>query len=440
MLSARRRGSMRVACISDGALFRPALRKTASGGASSRRVSARRPAAHRLQHDLALAGRDGSSRSVFGRARMVAHLLAVVIASGWASILSAATTSTVGASGAIFGLFGALVAVGLQLGKPGMQLVAQTSGIIVINLHHHALPCRTFRRRRTSAGLSPAFLLTLADLLSPPRRVAPVVVDATHRRSRARRPSTRTAAAERATRRCRDRLTIDDIFGPDGPIARALPGFEARPGQVQMAQLDRARHSRERAHDRRSRHRRREVARVSRAGVAQREEGRASRPARSRCKSSSCARTFRWSSTRSGIPVARRAAQGPQPLSVHARNTRSMRARAARRADASRWKRSGSGRSAPRPATAPSCRSCRARDDWEALDADADDCVGEFCARFRDCYFFKTPRRGDASPTSSSSTTRCSSSISRSAAACCRPTTSRSSTKRTSANATRPPR
>ncbi|MBV8433894.1 MAG: DEAD/DEAH box helicase, partial [Candidatus Eremiobacteraeota bacterium] len=31
--------------------------------------------------------------------------------------------------------------------------------------------------------------------------------------------------------------TIDDVFGSDGPIARALPGFEARPGQVQMAQL-----------------------------------------------------------------------------------------------------------------------------------------------------------------------------------------------------------
>ncbi len=28
-------------------------------------------------------------------------------------------------------------------------------------------------------------------------------------------------------------------------------------------------------------------------------------------------------------------------------------------------------------------------DDWEALDADADDCVGEFCSRFADCHFFK---------------------------------------------------
>ncbi len=27
--------------------------------------------------------------------------------------------------------------------------------------------------------------------------------------------------------------------------------------------------------------------------------------------------------------------------------------------------------------------------EWEALDADADDCVGEYCERFRDCWFFK---------------------------------------------------
>src|SRR5580692_6417952 len=31
--------------------------------------------------------------------------------------------------------------------------------------------------------------------------------------------------------------TIEEVFGPDGPIARALPGFEPRPGQVAMAQL-----------------------------------------------------------------------------------------------------------------------------------------------------------------------------------------------------------
>src|SRR5581483_8964139 len=32
-------------------------------------------------------------------------------------------------------------------------------------------------------------------------------------------------------------IAIDDVFAPGGPIERALDGFEARPGQVQMAQL-----------------------------------------------------------------------------------------------------------------------------------------------------------------------------------------------------------
>src|SRR5580658_8073744 len=31
-------------------------------------------------------------------------------------------------------------------------------------------------------------------------------------------------------------LTTEELFAPGGPIARALPGFEARSGQVQMAQ------------------------------------------------------------------------------------------------------------------------------------------------------------------------------------------------------------
>jgi rhomboid protease GluP len=41
---------------------------------------------------------------------------------------------TVGASGAIFGIFGALVAIGLRLGPRGRSLVAQTLPIIGINL------------------------------------------------------------------------------------------------------------------------------------------------------------------------------------------------------------------------------------------------------------------------------------------------------------------
>ncbi len=40
----------------------------------------------------------------------------------------------VGASGAIFGLFGALVAIGMRLGAPGRTLVSQALPIIVLNI------------------------------------------------------------------------------------------------------------------------------------------------------------------------------------------------------------------------------------------------------------------------------------------------------------------
>jgi ATP-dependent DNA helicase DinG len=32
-------------------------------------------------------------------------------------------------------------------------------------------------------------------------------------------------------------MLVDEAFGPRGPIAIALPGFEGRPGQLQMARL-----------------------------------------------------------------------------------------------------------------------------------------------------------------------------------------------------------
>src|SRR5579863_549247 len=55
--------------------------------------------------------------------RMLGIYLVSLVAAGLGVVyFSDPATPTVGASGAIFGLFGALFAIGLKLGKPGMDL------------------------------------------------------------------------------------------------------------------------------------------------------------------------------------------------------------------------------------------------------------------------------------------------------------------------------
>jgi rhomboid protease GluP len=69
-----------------------------------------------------------------GGPRMLAIYVLSMIGSGAAVVIFSPDAVTVGASGAIFGLFGALVGIGLRLGKPGRGLVAQVIPIILINL------------------------------------------------------------------------------------------------------------------------------------------------------------------------------------------------------------------------------------------------------------------------------------------------------------------
>jgi membrane associated rhomboid family serine protease len=115
-----------------------------------------------------------------GSWRMLTVYTFSLIVSGLAVVyLSAPMVPTVGASGAIFGLFGALFAIGLKLGKPGMDLVRSNLGILVINLIiTFTVPAIAWQAH--VAGLVAGFVLTYA-LYAPPRRVAPVVVDAAGR-------------------------------------------------------------------------------------------------------------------------------------------------------------------------------------------------------------------------------------------------------------------
>jgi rhomboid protease GluP len=71
---------------------------------------------------------------LYGRVRMAIIYVLAIIGSGIAVVWFSFDAPTVGASGAIFGLFGALTAAGLRLGKTGRDLVQQSAGIIVLNL------------------------------------------------------------------------------------------------------------------------------------------------------------------------------------------------------------------------------------------------------------------------------------------------------------------
>ncbi len=107
---------------------------------------------------------------------LVVYMVSLVVSGLGVVFFSAPLVPTVGASGAIFGLFGALFAIGFRLGKPGMELVRANVGILVVNL------IITFTVPQISwqahvAGLLAGFALTYV-LYFPPRRVAPIVVDA----------------------------------------------------------------------------------------------------------------------------------------------------------------------------------------------------------------------------------------------------------------------
>ena len=112
-----------------------------------------------------------------GSWRMLVVYMASLVASGLGVVyFSNPLVATVGASGAIFGLFGALFAIGFKLGKPGMELVRSNIGILVINLIiTFTVPAISWQAH--VAGLLAGFALTYV-MYSPPRRVAPVVVDA----------------------------------------------------------------------------------------------------------------------------------------------------------------------------------------------------------------------------------------------------------------------
>ena len=183
-----------------------------------------------------------------------------------------------------------------------------------------------------------------------------------------------------------DSLTTEELFAPGGPLARALPGFEARPGQVQMAQsIERG--ILEGMHT------------IVEAGTGVGKSLAYLIPAVRSGKKivlSTGTIALQEQLVRKDIPLVEKALGVPMRVTLlkgrghYLCKQKYERMRAERLIASSRtmeetwaWAaRTKTGDRAELPFVPPG-------EEWESLDADADDCTGEFCEHFRDCWFFK---------------------------------------------------
>ncbi|HTV93710.1 MAG TPA: ATP-dependent DNA helicase [Verrucomicrobiae bacterium] len=181
-------------------------------------------------------------------------------------------------------------------------------------------------------------------------------------------------------------LTTEELFASGGPIARALPGFEARAGQVQMAQsIERG--VLEGMHT------------IVEAGTGVGKSLAYLVPAVRSGKKivlSTGTIALQEQLVRKDIPLVERALGVPLRVTLlkgrghYLCKQKYERMRAERLIASSRtmeqmWAWAAvtqTGDRAELPFLPPG-------DEWETLDADADDCTGEFCEHFRDCWFFK---------------------------------------------------
>jgi len=180
--------------------------------------------------------------------------------------------------------------------------------------------------------------------------------------------------------------SIESIFAPDGPLASGLAGFEARAGQVQMSQLI-ERGFLEGAHT------------IVEAGTGVGKSLAYLVPAlRSGKKIVVSTATIALQEQLVGkdIPLVVKALGVPaRVVLLKGRSHYLCRAKLDRMRGERLIAQSGTmeamwdwadrtttGDRSELPFAPPAL-------EWETLDADADDCVGEFCDRFRDCWFFK---------------------------------------------------
>jgi ATP-dependent DNA helicase DinG len=179
--------------------------------------------------------------------------------------------------------------------------------------------------------------------------------------------------------------SIESVFGASGPIARELVGFEARRGQVQMSKLI-ERGFLENAHT------------IVEAGTGVGKSLAYLVPALRSGKKvvvSTATIALQEQLVRKDIPLVLRALGVPaRVVLLKGRNhylcrskldrMRSERLIAQSGTMEALWDWADGTQTGDRAELAFAPPSL----EWEQLDADADDCVGELCERFRDCFFF----------------------------------------------------
>ena len=116
--------------------------------------------------------------AALGAPRMLAIYAISLVGGGLAVVYYSPNDVTVGASGAIFGLFGALLAIGVRLGSRGRALIASVLPVLVLNLAFtFAVPF--ISKAGHLGGLACGFLAGLALFMTraADRAGTPVVVN-----------------------------------------------------------------------------------------------------------------------------------------------------------------------------------------------------------------------------------------------------------------------
>jgi len=132
---------------------------------------------HIIVNMISLASLGFFLERILGAPRMALVYFVSLIGAGIGVVyFSAPDVPTLGASGAIFGLFGALFAMGLKLGRPGMQLIRANIGILVLNLFF-TFSSAAMSKQAHVAGLITGFVFTYL-IFYPPKPVYARVVDA----------------------------------------------------------------------------------------------------------------------------------------------------------------------------------------------------------------------------------------------------------------------